>query len=46
MRHVHDDVLGDLRDRVEASSGYRLGRRELTLFGLCPACRTREDAAP
>jgi Fur family ferric uptake transcriptional regulator len=46
VRHVHDDVLGDLRERVEASSGYRLGRRELTLFGLCPACRTREDAAP
>jgi Fe2+ or Zn2+ uptake regulation protein len=37
--HVHDDVLGDLRGRVEASSGYALAPREITLFGVCPDCR-------
>ena len=41
VRHVHDDVIGDLPDRIEAASGYALARRELTLFGLCPACRAR-----
>jgi Fur family transcriptional regulator, ferric uptake regulator len=39
VRHVHDDALGDLRTRVEASSGYALAPREITLFGTCPDCR-------
>ena len=39
VRHVHDDALGDLRTRVEASSGYTLAPREITLFGTCPDCR-------
>jgi Fur family ferric uptake transcriptional regulator len=40
VAHVHDDVLGDLRARVDAASGFALGDAdELTLFGLCPACR-------
>ena len=39
VRHVHDDVLGDLPRRIEAESGYALAPRELTLFGLCPDCR-------
>jgi Fur family ferric uptake transcriptional regulator len=39
VRHVHDEVLGDLRARVEAGSGYALAARELTLFGTCPDCR-------
>ena len=39
VRHVHDSELGDLRARVEASSGYALAPREITLFGTCPACR-------
>jgi Fe2+ or Zn2+ uptake regulation protein len=38
---VHDEVLGDLRERVEAASGYALAARELTLFGVCPDCRAR-----
>jgi Fur family ferric uptake transcriptional regulator len=41
VRHVHDEVLGDLAERVEAGSGYVLARREITLFGTCPACRAR-----
>jgi Fe2+ or Zn2+ uptake regulation protein len=40
VAHVHDDALGDLRQRVEETSGYTLGAAELTLFGLCPDCRT------
>jgi Fur family ferric uptake transcriptional regulator len=39
VRHVHDDVLGDLRTRIEAGSGYALAPREITLFGTCPDCR-------
>jgi Fe2+ or Zn2+ uptake regulation protein len=39
VRHVHDEVLGDLGARVEASSGYALAGREITLFGTCPDCR-------
>lgn len=42
VAHVHDDLLGDLPARVEATSGYTLGDDEVTLFGRCPACR---DAA-
>ena len=39
VRHVHDEVLGDLPRRIEAESGYALAGREITLFGLCPDCR-------
>ncbi len=39
VTHVHDDGLGDLRDRLERSAGFELGERELTLHGLCAACR-------
>jgi Fur family transcriptional regulator, ferric uptake regulator len=39
VRHVHDDALGDLGPRIEASSGYALAGREITLFGTCPDCR-------
>lgn len=37
--HVHDDVLGPLAPRIEEQSGFRLGDRELTLFGLCSDCQ-------
>lgn len=36
--HLHDDVLGNLAERVEASSGYVLGSAEVTLFGFCGGC--------
>jgi Fur family ferric uptake transcriptional regulator len=39
VAHVHDDVLEGLRERVERASGFRLGGAEVTLFGVCPACR-------
>jgi Fur family ferric uptake transcriptional regulator len=37
--HMHDDVFGDLAQRVETASGYELGSRPITLYGLCPTCR-------
>ena len=39
--HVHDDALGGLRESVEEAAGYRLGRRPITLFGVCPSCRAK-----
>src|SRR3954467_7831552 len=42
VRHVHDDVLGDLRGRINARTGYALAPREITLFGTCPDCRGAE----
>lgn len=41
ITHIHDDTLGDLPTRVEAASGYLIGQTELTLVGICPACRSR-----
>ncbi len=38
-----DEVLGDLADRVERAAGFLLGAGELSLFGLCSACRAFED---
>jgi Fur family ferric uptake transcriptional regulator len=36
--HLHDETLGDLRARIEKDTGYRLGEREISFFGLCPSC--------
>lgn len=38
VAHVHDDVFGGLAPCIEESSGFRLGDREVTLFGLCRNC--------
>jgi Fur family ferric uptake transcriptional regulator len=38
VAHVHDEALGDLRERVERASGFVLGDYELTLCGRCRAC--------
>jgi Fur family ferric uptake transcriptional regulator len=38
VAHLHEEVLGDLRARVAAASGFMLGEEELTLFGRCPGC--------
>ncbi len=45
VAHIHDETLGDLADRIEQSAGFLLGSGELSLFGLCAACRAIEDAA-
>jgi Fur family transcriptional regulator, ferric uptake regulator len=39
VEHFHDELLGDLRERIKASSGYELGAGEITLFGLCADCQ-------
>jgi Fur family transcriptional regulator, ferric uptake regulator len=39
VQHLHDEELGDLRARVEAGTGFALGRGEITLHGLCASCR-------
>lgn len=36
--HVHDDVLTDVASRIRGQSGFEIGGREVTLFGLCRAC--------
>ena len=39
VEHLHDDELGDLRERISASTGFALGPGEITLIGLCRNCR-------
>jgi Fe2+ or Zn2+ uptake regulation protein len=45
VAHIHDDVLGDVADRIEQAAGFTLGSGELSLFGLCADCRAIEDGA-
>jgi Fur family ferric uptake transcriptional regulator len=44
VQHLHDEELGDLRARLEAGTGFALGGGEITLFGLCAACRAATRA--
>jgi Fur family ferric uptake transcriptional regulator len=39
VRHLHDEELGDLRERISRGSGFELGEREIAFFGRCSACR-------
>jgi Fur family ferric uptake transcriptional regulator len=39
VTHVHDDELGDVRERLERTTGYELAADELVFFGLCSTCR-------
>ena len=45
VAHVHGEVFGDVRGRVDAACGFALGDEEITLFGLCPGCRYRGPEA-
>jgi Fur family ferric uptake transcriptional regulator len=36
--HLHDEEIGDVRERVERASGYALSRTDLSFYGLCPSC--------
>ena len=38
VAHLHDGTLGDLGKRIAKDSGYRLGEREISFFGICPSC--------
>lgn len=44
VAHFHNDLLGNLRKRIKASSGYALGWGEITLFGLCTNCQAQEES--
>jgi Fur family ferric uptake transcriptional regulator len=37
--HLHDDEVGEVRERVERASGYALSRDDMSFYGLCPSCR-------
>ena len=38
IAHVHDEAIAAAVACVQAASGYRMARQELTFVGLCPAC--------
>src|SRR5262249_19890786 len=38
VEHLHDEALGDLRERIRTGSGFELGSGEITLFGRCRDC--------
>jgi len=42
VEHLHDEQLGDLRERVRADTGFVLGSAEITLFGLCADCASND----
>lgn len=37
--------LGDLTDRLESETGFRIERHQLELYGVCPACQEEPPAA-
>jgi Fur family transcriptional regulator, ferric uptake regulator len=39
VTHVHDELLRDALERLQAASGFALGEEEITFFGTCAACR-------
>jgi Fur family ferric uptake transcriptional regulator len=41
VQHLHDEQLGNLRERLSSSAGFTLGSGEITLFGLCATCESR-----
>lgn len=43
VAHLHDGTLGDLAQRIAKDSGYRLGGREISFFGICPSCLRAGD---
>ena len=38
VAHVHDETLGDIAGRIDAHSGFRVGAREISFFGICGRC--------
>ena len=41
VAHLHHEALSGLESRVLEASGFVVGDRELTLFGLCQSCSRR-----
>jgi Fur family transcriptional regulator, ferric uptake regulator len=42
VQHLHDEQLGDLRERIKTTSGFALGHGEITLYDLRTNCQTHE----
>ena len=42
VTHIHDETLGDLARRITRATGYTLGAREISFYGLCPNCQTAD----
>ena len=45
VEHLHAEALGDLAARIDEESGYALGAREISFFGLCPDCRSENSTS-
>lgn len=43
---VADPGLAELVDQIAATSGYRIDRHRLELFGTCPSCQAADRAGP
>ena len=46
IAHVHDEAIAAAVACVQAASGYRLARPELTFTGLCPDCASQQRSDP
>jgi Fur family transcriptional regulator, ferric uptake regulator len=44
VQHLHDEELGDVRERVDKSTGFSIGPDEITFTGLCRSCKSRSAA--
>jgi Fe2+ or Zn2+ uptake regulation protein len=42
VQHLHEQQLGDLRERIRTSTGFTVGSSEITLFGICAACDPKQ----
>jgi Fur family ferric uptake transcriptional regulator len=40
VAHVHDEALVDVARQLDEQHGFRLGDREIALFGLCSSCQS------
>jgi Fur family ferric uptake transcriptional regulator len=41
VQHLHEEQLGDLRERIRTNTGFALGSGEITLFGTCATCDSK-----
>ncbi len=46
VQHLHEEQLGDLRERIRTNTGFALGSGEITLFGTCATCDSKQKTPP
>ena len=46
VQHLHEEQLGDLRERVRTSTGFTVGTGEITLVGICATCDRKQNPPP